>query len=159
MGKRGNIWLGVSGLVTNEKGEWLVVKKKYGGLKGQWSFPAGFVDEAETLHEAVLREIREETGVEASIDGIIGVRSGVLLEKISDNMIIFKLSAKSSEITVQEDELEDVQFLSPAKLGQDPSSSLLLVHFAKQGVYKELHLIDDADPGKQFGYSSYTLFL
>ncbi len=40
--KRGNVWLGAAGLVVNSKGQWLVVKKRHGGLHGKWSLPAGF---------------------------------------------------------------------------------------------------------------------
>ena len=32
--KRGNVWLAVAGLVRSKDGQWLVVKKRYGGLKG-----------------------------------------------------------------------------------------------------------------------------
>lgn len=52
--KRGNVWLGASGLVMNRMGEWLVVRKTYGGLKGAWSFPAGFVDGGETADAAAI---------------------------------------------------------------------------------------------------------
>ena len=43
-----NVWLGAAGLVVNGEGQWLVVRKNYGGLKGLWSIPAGFVDGGET---------------------------------------------------------------------------------------------------------------
>jgi ADP-ribose pyrophosphatase YjhB (NUDIX family) len=65
--KRGNVWLGVSGLVVNKKGEWLVVKKRYGGLKGKWSLPAGFVEGNETADEAVIRETLEEMELTQSL--------------------------------------------------------------------------------------------
>lgn len=53
--------------------------------------PAGFVNEGETVDEAVKREVLEETGIVAHVKGIIGVRSGVIRNEISDNMIIFLL--------------------------------------------------------------------
>ena len=64
-----NVWLAVSGLVISDKGEWLVVNKRYGGLKGQWSLPAGFVKNDETVDEAVVREVLEETGIQTEIEG------------------------------------------------------------------------------------------
>ena len=86
---RGTIWLGVANLVINNQGEWLVVKKTYSGLKGYWSLPAGFVKEAETVEMAAKREVLEETGIECNVLGMIGFRSGVIDNKISDNMAIF----------------------------------------------------------------------
>lgn len=157
--KRGNVWIAVSGLVENENGEWLVVKKRYGGLKGKWSFPAGFVNEGETIDEAVSREILEETGIETAVLGVIGIRSGVIHEKISDNMIIFRLKAISSDITVQENELFEAAFMPPDLLREHSDSSLLLKSFADESFVKMLHKVDGANPGNQFGYTSYHLFL
>ncbi len=157
--KRGNVLIAVSGVVENENGDWLVVKKKYGGLKGKWSFPAGFVDEGETLDEAILREILEETGIEAEVQGVIGIRSGVIQDKISDNMIIFKLKAYTSIVIVQEDELFDAAFISPKLLKDDENSSLLLKSFAEEIFGKILYKIEGLNPGDQFGYTSYRLFL
>ena len=90
--ERGNVWLGVSGLVLNSVGEWLVVRKSYGGMKGMWSLPAGFVNGGETVDMAIIREVKEETGIDCQVEGMIGFRTGVLKGEISDNMAIFLLT-------------------------------------------------------------------
>ena len=89
---RGNVWLGAAGLVVNSEGQWLVVRKNYGGLKGLWSIPAGFVDGNETADYAAIREVVEETGVVCQLEGMIGFRTGVLNGEVSDNMAIFLLT-------------------------------------------------------------------
>lgn len=156
---REKVWLGVSGLVVNEKGEWLVVKKSYGGLKGKWSFPAGFVDEGETVEEAVVREVFEETGIHAKIKGVIGVRSGVLKKDISDNLIIFLLKAESDKIILDEKEIDEAQFRTPESLQKDPDASLLLIELAKKQCLTPLVMKGSLNPGNHFGYQTYTLFL
>ncbi|AST93125.1 MULTISPECIES: NUDIX domain-containing protein [Sutcliffiella] len=156
--KRGNVWLGVAALVVDEEGRILVVKKQYGGLKGKWSLPAGFVDPTETIDEAVKREVLEETGIECEVDGVIGIRSGVIKDEISDNMIIFNCKPLHTNVTVEEKELMDASFLTVEALKNDPATSLLIHHFIDNRINYSLHMDETKDPGKQFGYTSYRLF-
>ncbi|MTH53848.1 NUDIX domain-containing protein [Bacillus mangrovi] len=157
--KRGNVWLAAAGIVTDETGRWLVVKKKYGGLKGKWSLPAGFVEGSETADQAVIREVYEETGIRAKVEGVIGLRSGVIKGQVSDNMIIFKLNAVSREIRIQEEEIFEAAFLPYEQLKNDKDSSLLLTALTEQNSQSKLLLNDQLDPGEQFEYSAYNLFL
>ena len=159
--ERGNIWLGVANLVENEQGEWLVVKKKYSGLKGLWSLPAGFVQEAETVEMAAMREVLEETAIKTKIIGMIGFRSGVIRNQISDNMAIF-YSRKVDEVQIaiaQEKEIEEVAWIHPSKLAQDPLASSMLHEMAKEHVERFVHpIMHNFDPGAQFGYTKYELY-
>jgi ADP-ribose pyrophosphatase YjhB (NUDIX family) len=159
--KRGNVWLAVAGLVVNTSGEWLVVKKKYGGLKGKWSIPAGFVEANETVDQAVVREVLEETGISCHVQGILGVRSGVIKDKISDNMIIFSLKMKGEgEQTVipQEDELYEAEFKSPEELKNDEQTSVLLRYYMEMQENQLTSMNENINPGDHFGYTSYKLF-
>ncbi len=44
----------------------LLIKRKYGYNKDSWALPGGFVENGETLEQAVKRELIEETGVKAN---------------------------------------------------------------------------------------------
>jgi 8-oxo-dGTP diphosphatase len=44
----------------------LLMKRKYPPFKDSWAIPGGFVLEAESLEEAVKREIQEETGIKVN---------------------------------------------------------------------------------------------
>jgi 8-oxo-dGTP diphosphatase len=61
----------VSGIITNEQDELLLVKTFW--REDSWELPGGQVEEGESLEEAVKREIFEESGIVAEIDGFTGV--------------------------------------------------------------------------------------
>lgn len=57
-------------LLTNERGEVLLVRQAYGGQF--WGLPGGIVDPGETPLGAAVREAREEVGVEVALEGVVG---------------------------------------------------------------------------------------
>lgn len=158
--ERGNVWLGVAGIVINTRGEWLVVQKRYGGLNGKWSLPAGFVEGTETVDQAVLREIKEETGIDATVIQLIGFRSGVIKEKISDNMAIFFLRPVNPEQVPdpQLDELYEARWMTPEQLLEDERTTSMIKVFLKVNQEAGFETREGLDPGPVFGYSSYKLF-
>jgi 8-oxo-dGTP diphosphatase len=151
---RGNVWLAAAGLVIDE-GKWLVVKKKYGGLKDKWSIPAGFVEAGETVDEAAIREVYEETGIQGETVSLLGIRTGVIRGTTSDNMVVFLLKRKGGTLIPAPNEIETAAFLSPEELKRDPDTSLML-HFFMDDKSHFLH--DQINPGEVFGYTSYKIF-
>ena len=159
---RGKVWLGVCAIVENSKGEWLVVKKSYSGLKGRWSLPAGFVHEGETINEAVIREVKEETGIDCFVMGLAGFRSGVIQGEISDNMAVLycKQVKPNQPIVIQEQEILEAHWILPEQLVVDEHSSNILKEFAKnQQGHHILNNIDTVVPEEIFGYTKYNLFM
>ena len=53
----------MGGLVTNEQGELLLVRRAREPEKGKWGLPGGFVDRNESIEEALSREVLEETNL------------------------------------------------------------------------------------------------
>jgi ADP-ribose pyrophosphatase YjhB (NUDIX family) len=58
--------------------EVLLVERAKGALKGRWSLPGGHIEVGEPARSAALREVREETGVEAEIAGFVDMHEVVL---------------------------------------------------------------------------------
>lgn len=60
-------------VIRNEKV--LLIRRAGDPGYGLWSVPGGYVDRGEVVEEAAAREVLEETGLQVSIDGLIGLFS------------------------------------------------------------------------------------
>lgn len=65
-------WGGV-GVVVWKDGHVLLIQRGKEPMRGSWSIPGGSHDLGETIREAAIREVREETGVEIELGPIIDV--------------------------------------------------------------------------------------
>ena len=62
-------------VVASQDSRILMVKRDIDPMMGRWSFPSGYVDRGEVVEEAAVREVREETNVDVSLDALLGVYS------------------------------------------------------------------------------------
>ena len=62
----------VGGVVHDERGRLLVVRRGHEPGRGRWSVPGGRVEPGESDEVAVLREVAEETGLQADVLGLVG---------------------------------------------------------------------------------------
>ena len=51
----------------------LLVQRGQEPLKGEWSLPGGAVELGETLEEALVREVREETSLDVAVGPVVEV--------------------------------------------------------------------------------------
>src|ERR1700722_18077750 len=63
---------GVGALIF-ERDRILLVERGKEPLKGYWSLPGGVLEVGETLEEGIVREVREETGLEVKTLGVLEI--------------------------------------------------------------------------------------
>jgi len=88
------------------KNKWLFIKRKRGDYQEKWALVGGKMQFDETIKESILREIKEETGLEAEWVGIKSILNEKLIEMDSkatkQQFIIILCSVKTSSDEVQE---------------------------------------------------------
>jgi 8-oxo-dGTP diphosphatase len=61
----------VAVLVLNSEDQLLLVKRSVEPAKGTWCLPGGFIEVDESIEEAAVRELEEETGLKGEIEGLV----------------------------------------------------------------------------------------
>ena len=73
--------VGVGGVII-QNGRTLLIRRGSEPLRGQWSIPGGLLELGETLQEGTVRELREETGLQARVVDLIEVFERI--ERVED---------------------------------------------------------------------------
>ncbi|SDO72489.1 NUDIX hydrolase [Halobacillus aidingensis] len=68
-------------LLTDEKNEKILMVKNTGKNSSYYTLPGGAVEYGETLQEAAMREVKEETGLEVKVGGIFSVMEAFFEER------------------------------------------------------------------------------
>lgn len=94
-----------------------------------WCCLAGFVETGESLEQALIREVREETSLEVENIRYVGSQSWPFPDQL---MLAFYADYKSGEIKVQEDEIFEARWFDKKEIPTSPgpgSISWRLIHF------------------------------
>ena len=63
----------VTAILLNDKQEVLLLKIASGQLKNHWCMPGGIVEYDEKPQQSLIREVKEETGLDVHIDNLVDV--------------------------------------------------------------------------------------
>lgn len=129
---------GGSALVTDEAGRILMQRR---ADSGNWALPGGVMDIGETIEQCVVREVKEETGLDIELTGLLGIYTdpqhviayadGEVRQEFN---ITFLGRILGGDITASR-ESTDVRFLSPDELDGLPvhdTVRLRLRHYAER---------------------------
>lgn len=74
------IGVGVGALIINNEGKTFLAKrgKEVRNEKGLWEFPGGGVRFGDTVEDTIIREIKEEYGVDIEIIELLGVNNHII---------------------------------------------------------------------------------
>jgi 8-oxo-dGTP diphosphatase len=112
-------FLAVSAAIFRE-GRVLIVRRGRPPAHGLYTLPGGGVELGETLEEAIIREVREETGLEIAPLELVGFRQAIVRDaegRVERHFVILPFAARwiEGEISLNE-ELAEAHWLTSAGL-------------------------------------------
>ena len=178
----GQFLCGIAALIHHPASQAYLLLRRAADRGGSWECVTGRVDQGESFEEAVRREVREELGVEVTLDFIIGTSRLYRGEPAPENELLtvqyacsildrdgIRISAEHSEhrwLSTAEiaDFLQSEHWLHPVirraeqtRTALDPA--LLALHraegFEGQGSYSRTNRVPTlrAGPGRETGFS------
>ena len=104
----------------------VLVRLTYSRHRGKFMLPGGKVEHGESLESGLVREVREETGIEAEPDGIVAVRHRVDPGELN-TFVIFEMRHVRGRPRVVSPEADEVRVFSAADLRRTPEDFVSLV--------------------------------
>ena len=114
---------GGSALVTDEAG-WVLLHRR--ADSGNWALPGGTMDIGETLGQCIIREVKEETGLDIQITGLLGIYTdpqhviAYADGEVRQEFNITYLGRVVGGSLAVSDESTEVRFIDPTEFDQLP---------------------------------------
>src|SRR5918912_3325951 len=129
----------VTAVVIDEQGELLLQKRTDNDL---WGLPGGAMNIGESIGQAVIREVKEETSLDVEPTGVVGIYSdpGHIIayadgEVRQEFSICFTARVIGGQVAVGDQESTEVRFVNPSEIAGLPmgqSTRLRIQHFLEK---------------------------
>ncbi len=119
VGRRGRVSLATSAVIFDGAGRVLLTQRRDSGL---WCLPGGIMEPGESVSEAIVREVREETELNVTPEHLVGVYSDPNLlvtypDGTAHHPVVLCFRCRADEGTPRlTEETRDVAFFSPDEL-------------------------------------------
>jgi len=128
---------GGSAVVLDDQGRVLLQRR---ADSGNWALPGGMMDIGETLGQCVIREVKEETGLDIDITGLLGIYTdpqhviAYADGEVRQEFNVTYLGRVIGGTIATSDESTDVRFIDPVDFDHIPihdTVRLRLRHYAE----------------------------
>lgn len=112
----------VGGIIEKE-GKFLMVQEAKKKCYGKWNFPAGHLEEGETIYDGAIREIFEETGCRVRLTNVLPIIN-TELEDVNFILINFVAELVEEDIKFNKEEILDVKWIDKKDIEEMDYNSL-----------------------------------
>jgi len=120
-------------VILDEDGRVLLVQRGREPERGRWSIPGGRVEAGESLRQAVVREVLEETGLVVEVHEELWSLTRPAGEDRAYEIHDFRASVRGGELRPGDD-ADDVRWVRPDELRELPLTEDLSAWLARAGV-------------------------
>lgn len=107
-----------AGALVTQDGRVLLARRAVKPELGKWYIPAGFVEYDETPAQAAVREVREETGLDITLDGLLGIYDFSDQRHGRGSLILYRGRVVGGTLKPGDD-VDSVAFFGPDELPAD----------------------------------------
>jgi ADP-ribose pyrophosphatase YjhB (NUDIX family) len=106
----------VGAVVHDAAGRLLLIQRGHDPHRGSWTLPGGRVEGGETPEQAIVREVREETGLDVRVGAVVG-RVVVPAGNVQFDVVDFACTpVDPAAVPVPGDDAADVRFVDRAAM-------------------------------------------
>lgn len=149
--------VGVGGAVVRDD-RLLLVRRASRRGRGNWQVPGGFVEQDETIEQAVVREVAEEAGVETQVQGVLGVRNRYDPDNGNSIYIVLLLSPLMGEPQPDQQEVDRAEYFTLDEILALPQVPAINLEVARRALADDRRLLNPQILSHVSG-STYTLFV
>ena len=117
-------------VILKKDGKYLLVQEAKEKCYQKWNVPAGHLDFNESIEQGAVREIKEETGCDVELNGILYIANRILEDDIFV-MIIFSTKLINENIQY---EILDVQWFSYDEIMNEMDDKLRKIDYIKTSI-------------------------
>ncbi len=149
--------VGVGGAVVRDD-RLLLVRRASRRGRGNWQVPGGFVEQDETIEQAVVREVAEEAGVDTQVQGVLGVRNRYDPDNGNSIYIVLLLSPLMGDPQPDQQEVDRAEYFTLDEILALPQVPAINLEVARRALADDRRLLNPQILSHVSG-STYTLFV
>ena len=149
--------VGVGGAVVHEE-RLLLVRRASRRGRGNWQVPGGFIEPDETIEQAVIREVLEESGVNTKVRGVLGIRNRYDPDVDNSLYVVMLLDPLDSNPQPDNHEVDRAEFFSLEEIRALEQVPAINLEVAERALSSDYRLLGPKTLTHSSG-ATYTLFV